>query len=663
MIEAIMKIILLLFIAVTLSACDSGAKSKGAISEKPSCSIWNSDNCTCGAGKALVEDDNKKQCVDFKTQNFCLETKNGFQLALRQNDQKLFESCLRFESPDESKLGFERPVTVVAVDGMSDDDKKKLAVWADGHKEVLKSLKAWPSAAHITGATEILTTNMTSIKVYKDGILDPFLMPTRIADYLPSLPAVKVFQNVDRLIAFLENSKAKTAIEVEKFQFDEKAKILAEVYENGWSEDLAVVDSSSANKCSGSCIRQSAQKKGEYEILYREYVVENIVYRSELVLKDKFNNIVAQLYLAQNHFLFLNLFDRDGLGITSVVTIYDVHGQRVLSETPNGKDGATLLSQREPYLHKKKKLHYVVGLCESQIRVEDFAKHAIDDNLAFGPYSDNSYYGWVQEPINAKHFWMAREFFNLLDLPYDAQSYSEHAIAVARILTSDSTYQTGIVPLGVDECIKSAYLSTAIENAKASTNMRVVNVSMSSYQDKESCEEQLQNHPMIISEDTLWVVAAGNAGNLGAYGCPQHFSGRKNIIIVAASTNGYLDKMSNYGEDFADIATYGKDLEGIGWGTSFAAPRVSSVAAKIFFSYPKLTTEQVRLAILLGADFVSNTFQVRSRGELHEERAFDYAEKFNNKVDIKDAIREVECGFLSTCFEEKNKIKILEKLN
>ncbi len=63
-----------------------------------------------------------------------------------------------------------------------------------------------------------------------------------------------------------------------------------------------------------------------------------------------------------------------------------------------------------------------------------------------------------------------------------------------------------------------------------------------------------------------------------------------------------LEDYSNAGRDYSDIVAdgsgLGSDFDG---GTSYAAPRVSRVAALLAQEFPALSVEQIRASILLGA--------------------------------------------------------------
>jgi len=115
--------------------------------------------------------------------------------------------------------------------------------------------------------------------------------------------------------------------------------------------------------------------------------------------------------------------------------------------------------------------------------------------------------------------------------------------------------------------------------------------------------------------DVLVVIAAGNSGvdlDSGRNTESPNGYGLSNALTVANFSNhGHLNSDSNFGARHVQIAGIGETLWGdypdyfgggyLG-GTSAAAATASGVAALLFSAYPTATAEQVRAAIITGAN-------------------------------------------------------------
>ena len=134
----------------------------------------------------------------------------------------------------------------------------------------------------------------------------------------------------------------------------------------------------------------------------------------------------------------------------------------------------------------------------------------------------------------------------------------------------------------------------------------------------------------------------------------------KNVIVVAASQGRYIHYESNAHPEFADIAAPGEGPDQQGWGTSFAAPRVTQLAAQIIEKYPRLNNEQVRLAILLGAKH-SSGLPVRSEGILSPKESFAIAKGLYEEglERLPEILSDVYCTFTnSECKMQQQKLNI-----
>lgn len=112
-------------------------------------------------------------------------------------------------------------------------------------------------------------------------------------------------------------------------------------------------------------------------------------------------------------------------------------------------------------------------------------------------------------------------------------------------------------------------------------------------------------------DGVLFVMSAGNDGEDidGQERFPAAYPLPNGIVVANSNNRDALSGTSNWGGDLVDIAAPGTDLfgpePGGEWGqhsgTSYAGPLVGGVAALVWATYPRMSTRQVRQAILQGS--------------------------------------------------------------
>ena len=140
----------------------------------------------------------------------------------------------------------------------------------------------------------------------------------------------------------------------------------------------------------------------------------------------------------------------------------------------------------------------------------------------------------------------------------------------------------------------------------AASRARIVNLSLESPIGSEAVAATIARHP-----DRLFVVSAGNGGRdleaAPSYPCSI---GGPNVLCVAADDDGALAEGSNWGARSVHLAAPGVALVSTApgggtsamTGSSFAAPLVAGTAALLWSWRPDASVEEVRAAILAGAD-------------------------------------------------------------
>jgi subtilisin family serine protease len=166
--------------------------------------------------------------------------------------------------------------------------------------------------------------------------------------------------------------------------------------------------------------------------------------------------------------------------------------------------------------------------------------------------------------------------------------------------------------LGPNEEWDNTKILTGLNYAVNTPGVKAVNISLAGLNSPmPGIQNAMQNAQ---NKSVLLVFAAGNWGadhDNPAYAPTFDGTGFDNVLTVAASTHwNTIAFFSDYGPQHVDIAAPGEGIamdtidgsdSATSYGTSFAAPLVTGVAALLFSEYPQATAAQVKEAICDGA--------------------------------------------------------------
>lgn len=182
-------------------------------------------------------------------------------------------------------------------------------------------------------------------------------------------------------------------------------------------------------------------------------------------------------------------------------------------------------------------------------------------------------------------------------------SHFSHGTAVADVASRD--VDVLLVPARIEN---KSQLSGAAVEFLASQKVRIVNISQGTERQGDwlSFKEAVANHPEI-----LFIASAGNEkyNLVDEPYYPATFSLPNLIIVASVDAQQQLSSFSNYGADFVHFAALGEkvvaaEAGGGTWtvnGTSFAAPLVTNIAAKLLVANPSLTTQELRALLVAKA--------------------------------------------------------------
>lgn len=302
------------------------------------------------------------------------------------------------------------------------------------------------------------------------------------------------------------------------------------------------------------------------------------------------------------------LFNRDLEIISQEINVFDLGEDS--SEKQRARAQATMNSSNKA----------------SEVRTlacDVFAKTSTElDSLLAGPHQptrdesgrlQGSWDGWLPNQSGNFSSWLSTRASFLPTLEIALSQGLDHGGVVTRLLSGPSPAHK-VAQLDVLTCLNQPQ---DWEASISAAGIKVVNVSATTFYDRETCLAEYG--PLFKKTPFFWVLGAGN-GNRSAPGnlsCPQNLENFASLIRVAA-VDGNGEFVGNSDYRFAEVAAEGR-VQGEGEftaGTSFAAPRVTEIAAKLFRRFPERTHAEIKLALMLGARLTSRDtlVDVRSGG-------------------------------------------------
>lgn len=592
---------------------------------------FNGPVLTCENGKHLTVDEwGQPNCIDVDSENVCLLEIGGFEKVLKQGDENLFNSCLTLRNQaNNTVLGLTRLDTTIYLK-TTYKEKLKFAKWADANNDILRNKKSFMTTDYFGEQLHVGTKTISDVA---RGILDPILMPHERQTHLFLPMAPKYFAEVQDLIEYLSGT-----FDVD-FRSSNPAVNELVSLNQATQPTTSLSETESELECLATCIKKSQPINTPQGFAQKfEYYSYNELYRAEWTMKNDSGDVQAFLYLAGEQPSLATVIERDPYGLAKSAKTFNKNEEVVFSSNYTIKS-EKLLKERNRMTSYQNHKRPMAAICEGDLDTDDFFNLTKGDKILLGPHTDESFYGWVRPTVNEGLFFDGRLISNQLGLNFSQQGTKEHSSSVAMALGRNR--RMGVIPLTSTSCTETEKTKTWWPAFKAS-GAKVINLSSRATYDEPSCRKMMVEHPILKEPGAaLWVVAAGNQKSDKPTGCPQYFNGRRNIIIVGASSGRYPHPESNYGAHFVDIYTNGDDYDGQGWGTSFAAPRVAGVAAKVFHEYPTLSVFEVKLAILLTVD-QHKSLPSRSSGNLDETNVYEMASAIlENEGDIEEAIDNV----------------------
>ncbi len=588
-------------------------------------------SCAQSGDVVIVDDSKTPECVSINEENICLRNDFGFARALQHENPLVFQSCLKFGSERTMSSGLIVRKVKVELD-IEDSEKVTFAQWADQNKTLLSEVEGYAGNS-LFG--EIIYVGENPNPFILQGVLNPEIMVAEFRGDRVFPHAPRIFPNVQSLFSYWEDGSRETSFESTVPEINSLISFVDHQVQT------FTVEEKIGNNCQVSCIKESDRISTPFgSVYFREYLSHQNIYRQEWRLENQQSKVIALIYMSKQSPSLAVWIDRDDSGFANSVSIFNHKGRKLYSQEfrrPQLLDNLEL----ENIVSSNEINRPTVGVCEAALVPSQLQQQSPNSQLILGPFEEQSFYGWVSsdQGFNLN----GRLALNELELPIDQFPLSTHSHQVVGELSQG--VPVGLIPLGMNACLKAeeanTWYSHFVENGH-----RVVNMSIRDESDRDNCSVEMESHPMVRDDKVLWVVAAGNQGQSNSTGCPQHLSGKSNLLIVGASDGVRVHPSSNFGENFVDIYADGMTHDRSAWGTSMAAPKVAKVAADIADQYPELSILSIKASIMLSAHIPLGRLPARSKGVLDYRQAMLLARIINQEGgDVQGALKERYCHF------------------
>jgi subtilisin family serine protease len=257
--------------------------------------------------------------------------------------------------------------------------------------------------------------------------------------------------------------------------------------------------------------------------------------------------------------------------------------------------------------------------------------------------------------------------------PMDQNSHGSHVSGTIGATSNNTTGVTGINwsvgligvrVLDADGFGSLSDIARGVDYA-VTRGAHVINMSIGASENSRALRESIKKAKYA---DVLVVVAAGNESNNNdsVFSFPADYNISNLISVAASDSSDEIANFSNYGKSSVHLAAPGVGILSTvlgGYdsydGTSMASPHVAGVAALVKSAYPDLHAQDLKDAILNGADLINNhTGYTITGGRLNAQGALSYAATASPQTLPSQTSNEVSIQITKKSKTRSSKIKI-----
>lgn len=223
------------------------------------------------------------------------------------------------------------------------------------------------------------------------------------------------------------------------------------------------------------------------------------------------------------------------------------------------------------------------------------------------------------------------DYWDMDRRPFDANPAASpyfpqrHGTAVASVLLREAA-EAALVPYRYPRP-DMARMGALVEGAaRAGVTIMVMPLGSRDREDWTAFETAARDHP-----EMLFIVAAGNTGeSLDEHPMwPPALDLANMIVVTSAEADGRLGRGSSWGRRSVDLMVPGEDVPVIDWqgqesrgaGSSYAAPRLGALAARLKAANPQWNAPELKTAILSFAEKAPEDPPLTAHGWIPEPEA------------------------------------------